>query len=81
MRSSRTHQGQGIKVLGVSLLFQQGPELVDLRILLGGGVARVAILGGGSGGGVVVVVVLGVERELLCAGGSHDACWVGECRY
>lgn len=54
---------------------------MDLRILLGGGVARVAILGGGSGGGVVVVVVLGVERELLCAGGSHDACWVGECRY
>jgi len=66
------YQGQSIQVMSMSCFLEDGPQLKDLGILLGCGVAGVAILRCRGRGGEFVVVVLGVELQLVWTGGSHD---------
>lgn len=71
-KRDNTYQGQRIQAIGVALLLERLPQLLDCGILLWGQVARVAVGLDGSDDGEVKVVVLGVEvdaRGSCC--GSH----------
>lgn len=67
-----SYQGQGVQAIGVALLLERLPQLLDCGILLVGQVARVAVGLYGSNDGEVEVVVLGVEVDASgsCCG-SH----------
>lgn len=67
-----TYQSQRIQAVGVALLLEGLPQLLDCGILLVGQVARVAVDLDGSNDGEVKVVVLGVEVDASgsCCG-SH----------
>lgn len=72
-----TYKCEGVETLSVALLLERGAQLVNLFILLGRQVARVAVLGNGSDDGEVKVVVLWVELHVAdISGGSHgDGRW------
>ncbi len=65
----RAHHGERVQPFLVPLRLESHPQLVNLRILLGCGVARVACLSIGTRGGIVVVVIFGIQLHL---GGRHD---------
>lgn len=65
------YQRQGIEVLGVTLVLEHAPQLVDLCILLRRCVAGVAALRRWGRCGEVVGVVLGVKLELVGGCGRH----------
>lgn len=66
----QTYQSQGVKAIGVTLALESGAQLLDLLILLGRRVARVAVGLNGGDEGEVEVVVLGVEVQAFGVGGS-----------
>lgn len=59
--TGRTYQRQRIEILDVTVFFKHAPELVNLCILLGRCVARVAALRRRGRCGEVEGVVFGVE--------------------
>ena len=65
------YQCQCVKVLGMALVFEHAPKLVNLCILLGRRVAGVAALRGRGRCGEVEGVVFGIELELRGGGGRH----------
>lgn len=60
-RKGFTHESQGVQTLSISSSLEKHAQLMDLGLLLGLQVARVAGRGNGGDRGEVIVVVLGVE--------------------
>lgn len=69
--AQESQQGQSVQALCETLLLEHGPQLMYLRILFGGRVARVTILRLRCDGREVVVIVLGIGGQLLLGRGRH----------